>query len=71
MIVLWVTRGHLYLWLMPLLAPVSTVGKSRLVVVAVQGAPPITRYYHTTTPQYSRRHAPYVMGENWRKNFAT
>jgi len=39
MIVLWVTRGHLYLWLMPLLAPVSTVGKSRLVVVAVQGAP--------------------------------
>jgi len=42
MIVLWVTRGHLYLWLMPLLAPVSTMGKSRLVVVAVQGAPRVS-----------------------------
>jgi len=31
--------GHLYLWSIPLLAPVSTVGKPRLVVVAVQGAP--------------------------------
>jgi hypothetical protein len=31
--------GHWYMWLSPLLAPVSTVGKSRLVVVAVQGAP--------------------------------
>ena len=27
------------MWLSPLLAPVSTVGKTRLVVVAVQGAP--------------------------------
>jgi len=33
--------GHLYLWLAPLLAPDSTVGKPRLVVVAVQGAPPM------------------------------
>jgi len=31
--------GHLYLGLSPLLALVSTVGKPRLVVVAVQGAP--------------------------------
>jgi len=31
--------GHLYLWHVPLLAPDSTVGKMRLVVVAVQGAP--------------------------------
>ena len=31
--------GHLYMWPSPLLAPVSTVGKTRLVVVAVQGAP--------------------------------
>jgi len=28
--------GHLYMWLAPLLAPESTVGKPRLVVVAVQ-----------------------------------
>ena len=27
------------MWPSPLLAPVSTVGKTRLVVVAVQGAP--------------------------------
>ena len=33
------TGGHLYMWLAPLLAPVLTVGKSRLVAVAVQGAP--------------------------------
>ena len=38
--VLRVTQGHLYMWRTPLLAPVSTVGKTRLVVVAVQGAPP-------------------------------
>ena len=51
MIVLWVTRGHLYLWLMPLLAPVSTVGKSRLVVVAVQGAPALARVGADTSQQ--------------------
>ena len=33
-------EGHFYMRTAPLLAPVSTVGKSRLVVVAVQGAPP-------------------------------
>ena len=39
--VLRVTQGHWYMWRTPLLAPVSTVGKTRLLVVAVQGAPPI------------------------------
>ena len=34
-------EGHFYMRTAPLLAPVSTVGKSRLVVVAVQGAPQI------------------------------
>jgi len=38
--------GHLYLGLSPLLAPVSTVGKPRLVVVAVQGAPRYRRLWH-------------------------
>src|SRR5437588_4659609 len=37
--VLRVTQGHWYMWRTPLLAPVSTVGKTRLLVVAVQGAP--------------------------------
>jgi hypothetical protein len=38
--VLRVTQGHWYMWRTPLLAPVSTVGKTRLLVVMVQGAPP-------------------------------
>jgi len=38
-VVLWDTGGHRCMWPSPLLAPVSTVGKPRLVVVAVQGAP--------------------------------
>ena len=43
--VLRVTQGHLYMWRTPLLAPVSTVGKTRLVVVTVQGAPPNDRLF--------------------------
>ena len=42
--VLRVTRGHWYMWRTPLLAPVSTVGKTRLVVVAVQGAPQLALF---------------------------
>jgi len=38
-VVLWDTGGHWCMWPSPLLALVSTVGKLRLVVVAVQGAP--------------------------------
>ena len=34
-------EGHFYMRTAPLLAPVSTMGKSRLVVVAVQGAPQV------------------------------
>jgi len=34
-------RRHCCMWLLPLLAPVSTVGNSRLVVVTDQGAPTI------------------------------
>jgi len=37
------------MWLLPLLAPVSTVGNSCLVVVADQGAPHATFLEHHTT----------------------
>jgi len=33
------------MWPKPLLAPVSTVGKTRLVVVAVQGAPSVWLFF--------------------------
>ena len=46
-------EGHFYMRTAPLLAPVSTVGKSRLVVVAVQGAPdPLSLHDAPTHPPW-------------------
>jgi len=55
-----VTWGHLYLQTIPLLAPVSTMGKLCLVMVTVQGAPPP---YHTSClclPYYPSHPYPYL-----------